>query len=249
MGGRFEGQVAVVTGAAKGIGAALARRLLAEGARVVGADLDSDGVASIDPPRVSAGQLTVVRGDVSSEDDCRRIAEETNKAQGRLDILVNNAGVYPAQRFEDISYAEWRRVIEINLDSAFLMTRAALPAMKKHKRGRIINIASGSVLLGTPMFTHYAAAKAGVIGFTRCLASELGEFDITVNVVSPGLTSTETVVSTLSPELLEARRMQRPLKRHLYANDIVGAILFLASEDAAFITGQLINVDGGATMY
>lgn len=249
MAERFAGQVAVVTGAAKGIGAALARRLLSEGACVIGADLDADGVAHLDPARASAGRLIAVRGDVSSEDDCRRIASAADAAGGRIDILVNNAGIYPAKKFEDIDYTEWRRVVAVNLDSAFLMTRAVLSVMKRRQHGRIINIASGSVLLGTPMFSHYAASKAGIIGFTRSLASEVGAYGITANVVSPGLTSTETVVGTLSAELLEARRLQRPLKRHLYADDIVGAIAFLASEDAGAITGQMINVDGGAAMY
>lgn len=249
MAGRFEGKVAVVTGAAKGIGAALVRRLLSEGAQVVGVDLDEVGVANIDPAQVGSGRLQAVRGDVTSEDDCERATRDAGRSYGRLDILINNAGVYPAQRFEDISYPEWRRIIAVNLDSAFLMTRAALPFMRQQSWGRIINISSGSVLLGTPMFTHYAAAKAGIIGFTRSLASEVGEYGITANVVSPGLTSTETAVSTMSYELLERRRLQRPLKRQLKADDIIGAILFLASDDADLVTGQLINVDGGAAMY
>lgn len=128
------------------------------------------------------------------------------------------------------------------------MTSNILPLMKANGWGRIINFSSGTVFIGTSNFSHYAAAKAGVVGFSRCLASELGAYGITVNVVSPGLTATDTVVRTLSPELLEARRLQRPLQRHGLAADIVGTVRFLASADADFITGQTINVDGGVVM-
>ena len=168
---------------------------------------------------------------------------------GRVDVLVNNAGIYPSQNFEDITFEEWRRVIGINLDSAFLVTSAMLPLMKRLGRGRIINISSGTVLLGTPTYTHYAAAKAGLIGFTRSLASELGPSGITVNAVAPGLTLTDTVAATVSAELLERRRLQRAVRRHQMPNDIVGTILFLASTDSDFVTGQLINVDGGTAMH
>ena len=246
---RFSGRVAVVTGAAGGIGAALVRRFLGEGAGVVAADLDVARAARLDEAASAEGRLLPLRLDVTSEEDCLALARQVEERFGRIDILVNNAGVYPAQRFEDISYAEWRRIIAINLDGAFLMTRAVLPAMRRGKWGRIVNISSGSVLLGTPLFTHYAAAKSGIIGFSRSLASEIGEAGITVNVVSPGLTATETVLKTISPELLELRRQQRPLRRHQYADDVVGAILFLASSDAEFITGQTVNVDGGAAMH
>lgn len=250
MGGRLEERVAIITGAARGMGAAMARRFVAEGAHVVAADIDLDAAtalaAALDAP---PGRVRAVGLDVTSEAGCRELARATEETFGRIDIAVNNAGIYPVQAFEEISYEDWRRVVAVNLDGPFLLTRAVVPAMKRRRWGRVINISSGTVWLGTPRFTHYAAAKAGVIGFTRSLASELGEFGITVNVVSPGLTATENMLKVIPPALLETRRQQRPIKRHQVAEDVVGAVLFLASDDAEFVTGQTVNVDGGLAMH
>ncbi len=246
---RLDGRLALVTGAARGIGAALTRALVAEGARVVAADIDGPGVEAF-AKSVDAGKSVIpVRLDVTSESGCLETARTVEASHGPIEILVNNAGVYPAQPFEQITYDDWRRVLAVNLDGAFLMTRAVVPAMKARRRGRIINISSGTVLLAVPLFAHYAAAKAGIIGFTRSLAGELGPFGITVNAVAPGLTSTETVLKNMSPAMLEARKEARALKRHETAEDVVGAIVFLATDAAGFITGQLINVDGGLAMH
>jgi len=246
---RLNDLVTVVTGAAGGLGRAITQRFLREGAAVVAIDINHERldrlVADCADPR-----LTAFEADVASGFDCARMRAFIEDNFGRVDVLVNNAGIYPSQGFEDITYEEWRRVIGINLDSAFLMTSAILPLMKKRLgRGRIINISSGTVLLGTPTYTHYAAAKAGLIGFTRSLASELGPSGITVNAVAPGLTLTDTVAATVSAELLERRRVQRAVQRHQMPDDIVGTILFLASADSDFVTGQLINVDGGTAMH
>ncbi len=249
MAGRLDGRVAIVTGAARGMGAAMTRRFVAEGARVVAADIDLAAATALAASLVTPERVRAVRVDVASETSAAALAHEAEAAFGRIDILVNNAGIYPVQAFEDISYEDWRRVVAVNLDGTFLVTRAVVPAMKRRRWGRVINISSGTVWLGTPRFTHYAAAKAGVIGFTRSLASELGEFGITVNVVSPGLTATETMLGIIPPALLEARREQRPIKRHQVAEDVVGAVLFLASDDAEFVTGQTVNVDGGLAMH
>ena len=147
-----------------------------------------------------------------------------------------------------MTFADWRRVIAVNLDSVYLVTWNVLPLMKGRNWGRIVNISSATIWLGNPGLAHYAAANAGVIGVTRCLASEFGPYGITANVVTPGLTSTETARRTFSNELLERRGQQRPSKRQLLATDIVGAVLFLASEDSDLVTGQVINVDGGVVM-
>jgi NAD(P)-dependent dehydrogenase (short-subunit alcohol dehydrogenase family) len=162
---------------------------------------------------------------------------------------VNNAGVYPAKPIEQITYDEWRRVLAVNLDSVFLMTRAVVPGMKARGRGRIVNMSSGTVLLGVPNFAHYASAKAGIIGFTRCLAAELGPSGITVNVVAPGLTATDTVLAQMTPAMLQTRREGRALRRDLKPEHIVGAIVFLVGDAAELITGQLVNVDGGLAMH
>jgi NAD(P)-dependent dehydrogenase (short-subunit alcohol dehydrogenase family) len=244
------GRLVLVTGAARGIGAALTRALVAEGARVVAADIDLAAAQafakSVDASGASVIPLHV---DVTSESSCQDLARRVEAEHGPLDALVNNAGVYPAKPFEQITYEEWRRVLAVNLDSVFLMTRAVVPAMKARGRGRIVSMSSGTVLTCVPNFTHYASAKAGIIGFTRSLAAELGPSGITVNVVAPGLTATDTVLAQMTPAMLKARREARALRRDLKPEDIVGAIVFLVSDAAELITGQLINVDGGLAMH
>jgi NAD(P)-dependent dehydrogenase (short-subunit alcohol dehydrogenase family) len=237
--GRLAGRTAIVTGAAAGIGRAIAERFCAEGARVIAADLNIDALADL---KSAHETLAIVEADVATASGAIAIA---NAAGPHVDILVNNAGIYPTAAFEDITYEEWRRVIAVNLDSLFLVTRAVLPLMRDNGWGRIINIGSSSFFAGTPQSTHYIAAKGGVIGFSRSLASELGAYGITVNVVAPGLTSTQTILDAGNSEIIEMRRKQRPISRYQDAADVVGAVLFLASIDADFITGQTINVDGG----
>jgi len=247
--GRFDNKVAVVTGAANGIGSAIARRLLAEGASVVAADIDAKAAGRLADDAKAGGRLLFVETDVSSEASCRAAAEAVDRQFGRADILVNNAGIFPSQPFASIKYADWRRVLAVNLDGPFLMTQNFAPLMRRNNYGRIVNFASGTVWTGNPGMTHYIASKSGVIGLSRCLAHELGGFGITVNVVSPGLTSTETVVNSIPKELIEARRSQRAIKRLQTADDLVGTVLFLASDDAAFVTGQNIVVDGGVVLH
>jgi NAD(P)-dependent dehydrogenase (short-subunit alcohol dehydrogenase family) len=167
----------------------------------------------------------------------------------RLDVLVNNAGYFPTCSFEDMKYAEWRQICEINLDSVFLMSKCFVPLMRLRGGGRIVNIGSGSVFKGPALQCHYVAAKAGVIGFSRSLANALGQYGITVNVVTPGLTATPGALEVFDMQQLEARAQMRPIARVQTADDVVGAVTFLASDDASFITGQIINVDGGVTMH
>jgi NAD(P)-dependent dehydrogenase (short-subunit alcohol dehydrogenase family) len=246
----LDGRLALVTGGARGIGAAHTRALGAGGARVVVADIDLAAAQSL-AASVDAGGASVIprHVDVTSEASCGELERVIEREHGGLDILVNNAGVYPAKPIEQITYDEWRRVLAVNLDSVFLMTRAVVPGMKARGRGRIVNMSSGTVLLGVPNFAHYASAKAGIIGFTRCLAAELGPSGITVNVVAPGLTATDTVLAQMTPAMLQTRREGRALRRDLKPEHIVGAIVFLVSDAAELVTGQLVNVDGGLAMH
>jgi NAD(P)-dependent dehydrogenase (short-subunit alcohol dehydrogenase family) len=241
-------KVAIVTGAAGGIGAAITRRFLADGFRVVAGDLNRSGLAALatsGPPDA----LLTLELDVTSEASCDVMAAAVERRFGRLDILINNAGLFPLQRFEDIAYQDWRRVITINLDSVFLVTKSVLPLLKRSESGRIINISSGSIFKGTAAHAHYVSAKMGMLGLTRVMATEFGEFGITANAITPGLTATEAVTNSFPPQAHEAAIQSRSLKRAQSAEDLVGTVAFLASPDAAFLTGQTINVDGGANKH
>jgi NAD(P)-dependent dehydrogenase (short-subunit alcohol dehydrogenase family) len=241
-------RVVVITGAAGGIGAVLVDRFLANGDTVIGMGRHRESLEDLRRERDAGGRLIVVAGDISKEEDCAKLASVAREHGGRIDVLVNCAGHFPITPFADLSTEEWRAIIDINLTGVFLMTKAVLPLMKDRGWGRIINIGSGSVYEGVPMQTHYVSAKAGVIGLTKCLARELGAFGITVNIVTPGLTVTAPVLKSFPPSLLERQIAARSIKRDEQPEDLVGAVFFLASPDADFISGQNLNVDGGKTM-
>ncbi|HUE82484.1 MAG TPA: 3-oxoacyl-ACP reductase family protein [Pyrinomonadaceae bacterium] len=240
---RLEGKVAIVTGAARGIGRAYCLAMAREGAHIVGADLldTAPTKKAVEEHGVKALALNV---DVSSEEDTLRMAQETIAAFGRIDILVSNAAISPEQPLDEISFADWRKVLAVDLDGVFLCAKAVIPQMKKQKSGRIINIASSTVFMSFPNLTHYIAAKAGVIGMTRALATELGDYGILVNAISPGLTQTERTVS-VPDEVWGMQVAMQSVKRREEPEDLVGAAVFLASDDAAFITGQTLSVCGG----
>ena len=241
-------RVVVITGAGGGVGALLVRRFLGNGDTVVATDADKSALSRLGDEPAGPGRLVTEQADISSEEDCRRLAGSAGRASGQVDVLINCAGYFPVAAFDDISVGDWRRVIDINLTGSFLMTRAFLPLMRKNGWGRIINFGSGSVFDGTRSQAHYVAAKAGIVGFSRSLAREVGEDGITVNVITPGLTVTRAVRDHFPEQLLHAQRERRALKRDEHPEDLVGPVFFLASDDAGFITGQTINVDGGNFM-
>ena len=242
-------RVVVITGAAGGIGSELVDRFLGNGDTVIAADLN-DGILEAWRVRWDSGgamnpHLITAAADISSEESCETIAGVARQRTGRVNVLINCAGWFPFTPLERMTAAEWRQVIDINLTGTFLMTRALMPLMKAGGWGRIVNFGSGSVFQGTAGQAHYVAAKAGVLGLTRSLARELGQYSITVNLVTPGLTVTLAVRDTLPEPILQAQPARRALRREEVAQDLVGPVFFLASDDAAFITGQTLNVDGG----
>lgn len=236
----------LVTGASGGIGSLLVDRFLANGDNVLATDLSKD---RLDEWRTRFGEearLSTVAADISTEEGASLIAQKAKEIYGHIDVLVNGAGFFPIVNFEEMTTEEWRRIIDINLTGYFLVTKSVLPLMKDNNWGRIINFGSGSVFDGTPGQAHYVAAKSGVVGLSRSLAREVGGYNITVNVITPGLTVTEAVRDTFPKRILEAQRTNRALHRDEQPKDLVGPVFFLASPDAGFITGQTLNVDGGS---
>ncbi len=242
-----------MTGAGCGIGKAIAMRLAQDGANIVVADI-KDSQPSAAEIATTAGVRTLgLNIDVSSQADTERMAADTLTAFGSIDILVNNAAMFATLRlrpFEQIPVDEWKRLMEINIMGVGLCCRAVSPQMRKQQRGRIINLASGAPLKGVPLFLHYIASKGAVIAMTRGLAREMGRDGITVNSLAPGFTLSEGVIAT-SDHMELSREMSlksRAIARDETPEDLVGAASFLASDDAAFMTGQTVVVDGGSAM-
>ena len=252
MAKRLAGKTAVISGAASGIGQAAAVRLAQDGAQVFVADR-AKADQTLKMIADAGGKALAVACDVSDPASVTALKSEVEKNSGHCDILVNNAGIYPMQPFDEITFADWRRVLSVNLDSMFLMTKAFADGMRKGGWGRIINIASDTVNLLVPNLVHYISSKAGVIGFSRSLATEFGERGITVNTIAPGLTRTPGTINQklpgdMTPEkLFDMMAHTQSIKRSEVATDLVGAVSFLASDDAAFITGQTLYVNGGLT--
>ena len=247
----LNGRTAIVTGAGRGIGKAMAARLAADGASVAIADIAGYDVAAAELAKAGARTLGL-RVDVSSEPDTASMAEETLRAFGRIDILVNCAAMFATVKlgpFEEIPASEWKRLLEINVLGVALCCKAVTPQMRRQKSGRIINLASGAPLKGVPHFLHYIASKGAVIAMTRGLARELGRDGITVNAIAPGLTVSEATAGR--PEHLRNHAESiraRAIQREQHPEDLVGTVAFLAGDDAAFMTGQTLAVDGGSAM-
>ncbi|HZH17805.1 MAG TPA: SDR family NAD(P)-dependent oxidoreductase [Archangium sp.] len=245
-------KVAVVTGAANGIGRVYAAHLCGEGARVLIADVDGRGAQTVaDSLNESFGRPVAApcQTDVTSESDTKRMAAAAMEHFGQLDILVNNAGTYPHVDFEDITFEAWRKVMSVNLDSVFLCTKAVLPIMKQQGGGKIINVATNLVWVGLPAMVHYITSKSGIVGFTRSLSRELGKYGITVNAIAPGAVIPNAEYSETSKRRVEMIVEQQCIKRPQKKEDLAGALLFLASPASDFISGQVLTVDGGLTNH
>lgn len=251
---KLEGRVVVVTGAAHGIGKAYVERLAAEGARVAIADLDEDGAQAVAKGIVEGGgEAVAMRTDIADAESARQMAQKTADAFGRIDVLINNASMFsvvPMSRvgFEDISEDEWDRIMKVNVAGPWLCCKAVVPFMRQNNYGKIINISSVTVHRGAPTRIHYVASKAAILGFTRSLASELGDENIMVNCIAPGSTLSEENPTPEVIEMRKARLADRALKRIQAADDLVGAVCFLSSPDSDFMTGQTLVVDGGSFM-
>jgi 3-oxoacyl-[acyl-carrier protein] reductase/pyridoxal 4-dehydrogenase len=240
--GKLDNRVAIVTGAAQGIGKAIADKLASEGAVVVAADVNGEGAERAAPAGGAGLQV-----DVSREDDVERMVEETVSRFGKLDVLVNNAAIVPFTAWDDVTFEEWRRIMSVNLDGVFLTCHYAQEPMRDSGYGRIVNIASNVILAGTPNLAHYVASKGGVFAFTRALAREIGKYGITVNAVAPGLTETEGVLASPHKEAFDFVQALQCIPRRGVAADIAPAVAFLASEEAGWVTGQLLVADAGMT--
>ncbi|MBA3841658.1 MAG: glucose 1-dehydrogenase [Actinobacteria bacterium] len=245
----MEGKVAIVTGGAQGIGRAIAEGLAALGARIVIVDLNGAEAAAASFP----GGLGIT-ADVGDEQAVAALAEQVADECGSIDILVNNAGLYASlemRPFEQIPLEEWRRVMDVNVASMFLMCRAVVPIMRAGGGGRIVNISSGTPFRGVPFLLHYVTSKGAIVAFTRALAKEVGNDKVLVNCVAPGFTLSAGVEA--HPEVVEKLRdvsvSARTLQRDQTPNDVVGAVAFLVGDGSDFITGQTIVIDGGQTFH
>lgn len=249
---RLQGRVAIVTGGAQGIGAAYCRALAEEGAKVAVVDV-LDGARVAAEIEQGGGEAFALTVDVGDERSVAEMVERVDARFGRIDILVNNAAIYASldlKPFTDIDVAEWDKVMAVNVRGPFLCARAVVPVMRRNEYGRIINIASGTPYKGTPGMLHYVTSKGATIAFTRALAREVGADGICVNTLSPGLVLSEGVMENeaLRDTLTQPVLASRSIKRDQLPEDLLGPLIYLASEDCAFMTGQSLVVDGGSAM-
>lgn len=245
---RLEGKVAIVTGAGQGIGEAIAYTLAKEGASIVVADINIESATKVADEIISqGGKAEPIRADVSNVKEVNKLIEQTVQKYRKIDILVNNAGIAKLTLALELSEDEWDKTIDVNLKGQLLCSQAAVKYMINQKYGKIVNIASGGGHAAIPGLTAYGASKAGIIQLTRTLAVEWGKYNININAVSPGLTMTPLAESTMkdNPDFLKG--IERiPLQRLAKPEDIANVVLFLASSESDYITGQTIIVDGGA---
>ncbi|MEH7480826.1 SDR family NAD(P)-dependent oxidoreductase [Neobacillus drentensis] len=243
---RFQGKVAIVTGSGKGIGKSIIQKLVQEGALVTVTDLNKETCEETAREILQGGGKAIaVAGDVSKAEDARNIVEKTIEAYGKIDILVNNAGVLKDSRIKDMEEDDWDKVIDVCLKGAFLCSKYASAHMVEQNYGKIINISSRAYL-GNPGQANYSSAKAGIVGLTRSLAKELGKNNINVNAVAPGLIETDALKNHPKYEKIkELQKKDTPIQRIGLPEDVANAVLFFASDDAAYISGDILHVSGG----
>jgi NAD(P)-dependent dehydrogenase (short-subunit alcohol dehydrogenase family) len=249
---RLKSKVAIVTGSARGLGRAFALRFAREGAKLTICDvLDCEPVAK--EIEAIGGEVLALKTDVTSEKNTAEMVKKTVGRFGMIDILVNNAGVVGGEDFvkpaEQLMVKDWDRILAVNIKGLFLCCKAVIPYMKKQGKGKIINIASTTAFTGAPAFLHYSTSKGGVITMTRGLATVLGDFNITVNAVAPGLVMTEAMQATFSEEDSKQVVETQLIKRSIQPEDIAGAVVFLASDEADMITGQTLAVNAGEYLH
>ena len=244
-------KVVVITGAGQGIGRTFAKSFASAGAKVVIAERNVDSARAVEAEIAAGnGHAAVVETDVADADSVAALGAAVDRLFGRADVLINNAAIFSTlemRPFDQIPLAEWEQVLRVNVTGPFLCARAVLPLMRRNRSGRIINMASGAATLGRPNYLHYITSKAALEGMTRSMARELGADGITVNAVLPGATYTEIPRKTVTPEQKGRIVAMQCIPRPQVPEDLVGVVLFLASDASAFITGQALNVDGGAT--
>ncbi len=253
--GKLDGRVAIVTGGGNGIGIRYCKAIAGEGSAVVVAELDGQAAVRVaDEICEDGGKAIAIQTDVSNSQSVSNMVDQTIREFGKIDILVNNAAIFatiPISRvgIEELSEQEWDDVYRVNMKGMFLVTKAVVPHMKKQRYGKIVNIGSGSMLDGASGRIHYTSAKAAVVGFTRVLAHELGDYNISVNTLAPGSTLSEANPTPEIIKMREAAIKSRVIKRVQTPEDLVGPMLFLVSPDSDFMTGQMLVADGGAKFY
>lgn len=251
---RLKEKVAIITGGGIGIGKAYCLGFAREGAKVVSADIDFDAAQSVAREiEEKGGEAMAIRTDVSDEDGTKTMAKKAADRFGRIDILINNASLFtalgPGKPWYELDTGEWDRVMAINVKGSWLCGKAVFPYMKAQKKGKIINTASGVAFKGSLPRMHYGVSKTAILGFTRTLAKAVGEYNINVNSIAPGGTLSEGVIKrdqSLSSQ--ERLKSQRCIKRSMYPEDLVGAAVFLASDESDMMSGQTVVVDGGIVM-
>ena len=254
---RLEGKTALITGASRGIGKAIAKRFVQDGAKIVVSDILEEElkktVAELNG--LKAGSTFACVGDVTNFDDVQRMVADTVKFGGKIDILVNNAGIDPGGSIVDIPIAQWKKILDVNLNGPFYCMRAAIPEMIKQGGGSIVNIGSLAGVRSLPSMPAYCSSKGGLLQLSAQCALEYGPKKIRSNVVAPGATRTEMLVNAMSSlskainkDALEVMTESVPLRHPAETDEIAGAVSFLASDDASFITGAMLLVDGGAAI-